>query len=144
MDKTNNNTSSEQVGNIVSDIKGLSSAQAEKRIEKYGPNEIPEKEESLIHRIFRRFWGPIPWMIEAAAVLSALVNKWEDFIIIMVMLLVNAILDFYQESKALKEQKSHFQAMVIKEGNFLILLTPPLSPKSVDKSPDSRQSFFPH
>jgi len=114
MDKSNNNTSSEQVGNIVSDIKGLSSAQAEKRIEKYGPNEIPEKEESLFHRIFRRFWGPIPWMIEAAAVLLALVNKWEDFIIIMVMLLVNAILDFYQESKALKEQKSHFQAMVIK------------------------------
>lgn len=123
MDKSNNNTSSEQVGNIVSDIKGLSSAQAEKRIEKYGPNEIPEKEESLFHRIFRRFWGPIPWMIEVAAILSALVKKWEDFIIIMVMLLVNAILDFYQESKALNainalKKSLASKALVMRDGKW--------------------------
>ena len=85
---------------------GLTSAEAKKRLEKYGLNEIPDKEESLFHRIFRRFWGPIPWMIEVAAILSALVKKWEDFSIIMVMLIVNAILDFYQESKALNAIKA--------------------------------------
>ncbi len=93
-------------GKVANNIKGLTSAEAKKRLEKYGLNEIPDKEETLFHRIFRRFWGPIPWMIEVAAVLSALVKKWEDFAIIMVMLLVNAILDLYQESKALNAIKA--------------------------------------
>ena len=85
---------------------GLSSDEAREILRKTGPNEIPDKDESTFHRIFRRFWGPIPWMIEAAAVLSALVQKWEDFTIILIMLLVNAILDFYQESKALSAIKA--------------------------------------
>ncbi|NOZ68899.1 MAG: hypothetical protein GXP46_06580, partial [Deferribacteres bacterium] len=42
--------------------KGLASEEAKKRIAEYGYNEIPEKEESIFHRIFRRFWGPIPGM----------------------------------------------------------------------------------
>jgi H+-transporting ATPase len=53
---------------------------------RYGYNEIREQEEALWHRILRRFRGPIPWMIEVAALLSALVGKWDDFIIIAIML----------------------------------------------------------
>src|ERR1041385_8510438 len=84
---------------------GLSSAEAESRQKKFGYNEIPEKEETLLKRIFKRFWGPIPWMIEAAALLSAVVQKWEDFIIILTLLLVNVTIDFKQESKALSALK---------------------------------------
>lgn len=80
---------------------GLESADARRRLTEYGPNRIEEREEPLWHRVFRRFWGPIPWMIEAAALLSALVQKWEDFAIILIMLLVNAGLDFFQEHRAL-------------------------------------------
>ena len=174
------------------DIKGLTTEEVKKRLEKFGTNEIPEKEESVFHRIFRRFWGPIPWMIEAAAVLSALVlrdGKWQevdakdivpddivklkigdivpadvklidgDFILAdqsaltgeslavskkvgdtvygnaivkkgeMIAKVTQTGIDTYfgktvkLVSKAQKEQKSHFQAMVIKVGNFLILLT---------------------
>jgi len=54
----------------------LDAEQAAVRLERFGPNEIEEKEESLWHRLLRRFWGPIPWMIEAAAVLSAMVQNW--------------------------------------------------------------------
>ena len=102
---------------------GLSSSEVKERIEKYGLNEIPEKAESTFHRIFRRFWGPIPWMIEVAAILSALVKKWEDFAIIMVMLLVNAILDFYQESKALNainalKKSLATKALVLRDGKW--------------------------
>lgn len=86
--------------------RGLSSNEAREILRKTGSNEIPDKHESTFHRIFRRFWGPIPWMIEAAAVLSAFVQKWEDFTIILIMLFVNAILDFYQESKALSAIKA--------------------------------------
>ena len=103
--------------------KGLSKTEANKRIEKYGYNAIEEKEESVWHRILRRFWGPIPWMIEVAALLSAMVQKWEDFSIIMVMLLVNAGLDFMQEHRALNalkalKEKMNLQVTVLREGVF--------------------------
>ncbi len=103
--------------------KGLSSEEAKKRLQKYGPNEIPEKEEPLWHRIFRRFWGPIPWMIEIAAILAAAVKHWEEFYIILIMLFVNAFLDFYQESKALNaikvlKQKLAKKAIVLRDGKW--------------------------
>ncbi len=90
----------------VDEQQGLSEAQVKKRISQYGYNEIQEIEESIFHRLFRRFWGPVPWMIEIAALLSAIVQKWEDLIIILIMLLVNAGLDFLQEHRALNALKS--------------------------------------
>jgi H+-transporting ATPase len=103
--------------------RGLSKAEAKERLKKYGPNEIPEYKEPLWHRIFRRFWGPIPWMIEIAAVLSAIVHRWEDFTIIMIMLFVNAGLDFYQEHKALNaievlKKKLARVAIVLRDGKW--------------------------
>jgi H+-transporting ATPase len=80
---------------------GLSSSEAKELLQTYGYNTIEEKQESWIDRLFKRFWGPIPWMIEVAAILSAFAKRWEDFTIITILLLVNAIVDFYQESKAL-------------------------------------------
>jgi len=61
---------------------GLAEDEVQARLQRFGYNEIKEKEEPLWHRIFRRFWGPIPWMIEVAAILSAVVQKWDDFSII--------------------------------------------------------------
>lgn len=92
---------------------GLNASEVAKRLDQYGYNEIEEKEESLWHRVFRRFWGPIPWMIEAAALLSAIVQKREDFAIIMFMLLVNAFLDFFQEHRALNALKALKQGLPI-------------------------------
>ena len=96
----------------VSETSGLSDEEAIVRLQHYGPNEIRTHEESLMHRIFRRFWGPIPWMIEVAALLSAIVRKWEDLAIILIMLLVNAGLDFFQERRALNALKVLKQKLV--------------------------------
>jgi H+-transporting ATPase len=85
---------------------GLASAEASRRIEHFGYNGLSEKEEPLWHRIFRRLWAPIPWMIEAAAILSAVARKWEDFVIILLMLAVNGGLDFFQERRALNALKA--------------------------------------
>ncbi|MBI1194870.1 MAG: HAD-IC family P-type ATPase [Gammaproteobacteria bacterium] len=90
---------------------GLTSDEAGRRLSQYGPNEIVEHEEPLWKRLFRRFWGPIPWMIEIAALLSAVVQKWEDFFIILTMLLVNAGLDFFQEHRALNALKALKQGL---------------------------------
>ena len=102
---------------------GLSSAEAAARLRRYGANEVPEKEESVWVRLLKRFWGPIPWMIEAAALLSALVQRWEDFAIITLLLFVNAGVDFWQESKAISalkvlQQKLARKARVLRDGEW--------------------------
>ncbi len=84
---------------------GLTDDEVHQRQQEYGLNEIAEKEETLFARILKRFWGPIPWMIETAAILSAVVQKWADCAIIAILLLVNVVIDFRQEASALKALK---------------------------------------
>jgi H+-transporting ATPase len=47
---------------------GLTSTEAKAGIEKYGRNELLDKEASDLEKFLRFFWGPIAWMIEAAAI----------------------------------------------------------------------------
>jgi len=79
---------------------GLTKAEADKRLAQYGPNEIAEKTVNPVLKFLSYFWGPIPWMIEAAAVLSAIVHHWSDFVIIMLLLLANAVVGFWEEYQA--------------------------------------------
>ncbi len=116
--------------------RGLTRAEAEARRARYGWNELVEVEEPLWHRIFRRFWGPIPWMIEVAAVLSAVVGKWEDFTIIVIMLLVNAGLDFLQEHRAMNalkalKQRLASEVIVLRDGRFSVLPARELVPGDI-------------
>jgi H+-transporting ATPase len=118
--------------------RGLTEEEAGKRLASYGSNEIPEKEESTFSRIMRRFWGPIPGMIEAAALLSAAVRRWDDFIIIMILLFTNAFIDFWQESKALNalkvlKQKLAKQALVFRDGKFHAMAARLLVPGDIIK-----------
>jgi H+-transporting ATPase len=79
---------------------GLTQAEAEKRFAQYGPNEIEEKKANLILKFLSYFWGPIPWMIEAAVILSGAVGHWPDFFIILVLLISNAGVGFWEEKEA--------------------------------------------
>jgi len=103
---------------------GLSHAEAALRLQRYGPNELKEKRRSPLLAFLGYFWGPIPWMIEAAAILAALIHHWETFGIIMAMLLVNAGVGFWQRQKAdhaiaLLKQHMALLAVVRREGQWL-------------------------
>lgn len=79
---------------------GLTQAEAKNRLAQYGYNELPEEKVNPILKFLSYFWGPIPWMIEVAAVLSAVVRHWVDLIIVLVLLVFNAVVGFWQEHQA--------------------------------------------
>lgn len=79
---------------------GLDAEEARRRLSQYGYNELPEEKVNLLLKLFSYFWGPIPWMIEIAAILSAVVGHWADFSIIVVLLLGNAVIGFWEEYQA--------------------------------------------
>src|ERR1700728_4227205 len=85
---------------LGSSPEGLGQAEATKRLTQYGPNEIAEKKTNELLKFLSYFWGPIPWMIEAAVVLSAVARHWPDFGIILVLLLANAVVGFWEEHQA--------------------------------------------
>ncbi|MGD0941820.1 MAG: plasma-membrane proton-efflux P-type ATPase, partial [Terracidiphilus sp.] len=79
---------------------GLTRAEAAKRQAQYGPNQIEEKKTNQYLKFLSYFWGPIPWMIEGAVILSALVQHWLDFFIILLLLCSNAVVGFWEEHQA--------------------------------------------
>ena len=79
---------------------GLTQAEAQKRLTQYGPNEIKEKKTNSLLKFLSYFWGPIPWMIEIAVILSGVVRHWPDFFIILLLLVTNAVVAFWEERQA--------------------------------------------
>jgi H+-transporting ATPase len=79
---------------------GLTQVEAAKRLIQYGPNEIAEQKTNQLLKFLGYFWGPIPWMIEVAVVLSGVLKHWPDFFIILVLLVANAGVGFWEERSA--------------------------------------------
>ena len=112
---------------------GLSDEEATERLAQYGPNALVEHRVSLLNKFLSYFWGPIPWMIESAAILSAMVQQWADFSIIVVLLMVNAVIGFYEEYKAdnaiqLLKQKLALMARVRRNGQWTTIPAAQLVP----------------
>src|SRR5665648_103299 len=85
---------------LGSSPEGLSQAEAQKRLTQYGPNEIEEKKINPLLKFLAYFWGPIPWMIEVAVILSGVVRHWPDFFVILLLLVVNPVVGFWEERQA--------------------------------------------
>ena len=87
---------------------GLSAAEAEKRLEQNGKNKLKAaKKDSLIKRFFMQMADPMILILLAAAAISAVTSIYEgeaptDVFIILFVVIVNAVLGVYQESKAEK------------------------------------------
>jgi H+-transporting ATPase len=106
---------------------GLTQAEAATRLTTYGPNEIVETKTNPFLKFLAYFWGPIPWMIEVAVILSGIVRHWPDFFIILLLLFANAMIGFWEERQAgnaieALKAKLAITARVRRDGNWS---TPP-------------------
>src|SRR5208283_3904386 len=79
---------------------GLTSDDARRRLEKFGPNAVPDTAVHPLRRALAKFWAPVPWMLEAAIVLELVLGKYVEAAVIAVLLAFNAALGFFQEGRA--------------------------------------------
>ena len=132
----NEDSLSDLLDKIATTINGLSTEEAKNRLAQYGYNELVEKSTNPILKFLSYFWGPIPWMIEVAIILSAVVRHWEDFWIIAVLLIVNAIVGFWEEYQAgnaiaALKNKLALRARVLRSANWIQIPAKELVPGDV-------------
>lgn len=101
----------------------LTSAEAQTRLKRLGPNEIAEGHRNPVLVFLGYFWAPIPWMIEAALVLSLLARHWTDAVIIAVLLAMNGVVAFLEEHQAAGaiaalKQRLATSARVLRDGSW--------------------------
>ena len=108
---------------LDTDGQGLTATEAARRLETVGPNAIGEKRRNEFAELASFFWGPIPWMIEVADLLSGILRHWDDVIIVSILLVFNAAVGFWQEHTAadavaaLKRQLA-LHATVFRDGHW--------------------------
>jgi H+-transporting ATPase len=79
---------------------GLTSDEARRRLEKFGPNTISDTAVHPCRMAFEKFWAPVPWMLEAAIILELVLGKYVEAAIIAGLLVFNAALGLFQETHA--------------------------------------------
>jgi len=115
---------------------GLTTEEVEKRLARYGYNEVPEKKERFLKRLGKKFWGLVPWMLEATALVTLVLGKYVDALVIVVLLLFNAGMSLWREGKAKAamaalKQKLRIQSRVKREGKWIIIPARALVPGDV-------------
>lgn len=104
---------------------GLTETEAKKRLEKYGYNEVQEKKQNRFRDFLKRFWGPMPWLLELTIVLSYILGHFLEAVIILVLLTINAALGFMHSSRSQKvldllKKRLAVKAKVLREGNWMV------------------------
>lgn len=127
----------ELVNNLKADVKnGLSASEVEKRVKEYGYNEVPEKKANPYLSFGKKFWGLTAWMLEAVIVLSVILNKMIDMYVIVALLLLNAVLGFFQEQRASKavdalKQQLRVNARTLRDGKWQLIPARELVPGDI-------------
>ncbi|MHB9100996.1 MAG: HAD-IC family P-type ATPase [Sulfuricella sp.] len=117
---------------------GLTGDEARRRLEKSGPNAMPDTALHPLRRALAKLWAPVPWMLEAAILLELALGKYAEAAIIAGLLVFNAALGFFQEGRAqatLAALKSRFalNASVRRDGAWKIVPAAELVPGDVVK-----------
>ena len=121
---------------LASSTAGLTAAEAQQRLQRYGPNEIVERHRNPVLEFLGYFWAPIPWMIEVALALSLAAQHWTDAVIIGVLLAMNGLVAYFEEHQAANaiaalKQRLASSARVLRDGTWLTVAVRELVPGDV-------------
>jgi H+-transporting ATPase len=102
-----NGVPSDRIGHVepaasdsTSSSSGLTTEEAQRRLKTLGPNAMPDTSVHPLRMVLEKFWAPVPWMLEAAIVLELVLGKYVEAAIIAFLLVFNAALGLFQESRA--------------------------------------------
>jgi H+-transporting ATPase len=115
---------------------GLNSAEVKERQKQYGLNEVSEKRINPVFQFAKKFWGLTAWMLEAAIIISFILSNFLDLYIIVALLVVNALLGFFQEQQATRavealKQKLQLQTRVLRDGTWSTIKAAELVPDDI-------------
>jgi len=104
---------------------GLSSEEAAARAAQYGRNEITEMKRNAFLDFFKRYWGPMPWLLEFAIVLTIVLQHYVESVIIFVLLTINAVIGYFQSRNSQKaveilKRKLKINARVLRDGKWVL------------------------
>jgi magnesium-transporting ATPase (P-type) len=126
----------QMLAELDSSAQGLTAVEALQRLQHYGANEIAERHRNPVLVFLGYFWAPIPWMIEAALVLSLAAEHWTDAVIIAVLLVMNGVVAFAEEHQAANaiaalKQRLASSARVLRDGTWVTVAVRDLVPGDV-------------
>jgi Ca2+-transporting ATPase len=91
----------DQIANVLNaSVEGLTSAEAQNRLKKYGKNTLEEEKTSKLTLFFRQFKNILVYVLFAASILTIIIGEWTDFAVIIFIIFVNSFIGFWQELKA--------------------------------------------
>ncbi len=113
---------------LETSMDGLKEAEAMRRLEVFGYNEITERKKNPFLDFLLRYWGPMPWLLELAMGLSFVLRHYLEGIIIFALLTVNAIIGHMhsrgsQKAVELLKKKLAIKAKVLRDGNGMLSAT---------------------
>jgi len=111
---------------LGSGFSGLSEEEARKRLSIYGFNVVEEKKESFLLMFLRGFWGPMPWLLEIAVILSFVIGRVIEAVITLSLLVINSVVRFLHQKSSrevLEMLKSRLspKAKVFRDGDLRIV-----------------------
>jgi H+-transporting ATPase len=121
---------------LNSSSSGLSSSDVEQRIRQYGKNEVVEKKENAVLKFLKKFWAPVPWMLEITAIITFFIGKDLDTYIILSLLIFNSFISFFQESRAsdaveMLRSRINVKTRVLRNGTWEQIISTELVPGDV-------------
>ena len=115
---------------------GLSSEEAESRIKIFGYNEIAETKRNPFLEFLKRYWGPMPWLLEFAIVLTVILKHYTESWIIFILLTINAVIGYAQSQNSQKavellKKKLEINAKVLRDEKWILLEAKELVPGDI-------------
>ena len=115
---------------------GLTATEARARLNQFGPNAVVEEKTHPLRQFARRFWTPIPWLLEATIIIQLFLGERVESAVIAGLLVLNATVSLLQEGRAQKalallRQQLHVKARVRRDGAWITLPAEDLVPGDV-------------